>query len=127
MNLSEFKAWFSGFTENMDSTPNEKQWARIKERVAEIDGKPITQTVYVDRYVDRYPYRPYWSNGPYISTSPYICGSSTSAVDAGLAMTSASTDYKNWSDKNPASPTTEFNGESAMNALGAAEFKEMFQ
>lgn len=44
MTLSEFKAWFSGFTESMDSTPNEKQWGRIKERVEVTpNGQETTQ------------------------------------------------------------------------------------
>lgn len=55
MNLAEFKAWFEGYTEDLKDAPSNKQWERIKARVAEIDGKAITQTVYLDRYV-----RPYW-------------------------------------------------------------------
>ena len=47
MTLPEFKAWFDGFTENMAAPPNKKQWARIQERVAEIDGTP--GVIYVDR------------------------------------------------------------------------------
>lgn len=38
MTAQEFKAWFNGFTENIDSTPTEAQWRRIKEEVANIDG-----------------------------------------------------------------------------------------
>jgi len=56
MTPSEFKAWFDGFTEAFTGCPTKAQWTRIKARVAEIDGKPITHTVYVDRYV-----RPYWT------------------------------------------------------------------
>ena len=55
MTLQEFKSWFSGYTEEMDSAPNEKQWKRIKDRVAQIDG---TQTT-VHHFHDYY-YRPYW-------------------------------------------------------------------
>lgn len=54
MQLSEFKAWFEGYTESMKGTPTEKQWARIKERIAEIDGKPVTERVFVDRYWPSY-------------------------------------------------------------------------
>lgn len=36
MTLPEFKAWFEGFTETMEGPPNEKQWARIQERIAEV-------------------------------------------------------------------------------------------
>lgn len=54
MNLSEFRAWFEGFTENLDGTPNDKQWKRIKKRVSEITPDPTPWPVFVDRY------RPYW-------------------------------------------------------------------
>jgi hypothetical protein len=37
MKLSEFKAWFSGYTESMEGTPSKKQWERIKEQVEAID------------------------------------------------------------------------------------------
>jgi hypothetical protein len=60
MTLAEFKAWFEGFTEAMDGAPDEKQWARIKARVKEIDGVAVTKTVFVDHYYP--PYRPYWSS-----------------------------------------------------------------
>lgn len=57
MTLTEFKAWFDGYTENLEGAPNGKQWKRIKEQVSQIDGAPITHTVYVDRYVrPGYPY-----------------------------------------------------------------------
>lgn len=61
MNLSEFKAWFGGFTEGMTKLPNAKQWARIQERVAEITPDPTPYPVFIDRYV-----RPYWTTwNPY--------------------------------------------------------------
>jgi hypothetical protein len=51
MTPSEFKAWFDGFTEAFDNrVPTKAQWERVKARVAEIDGKPVTHTVYLDRY-----------------------------------------------------------------------------
>jgi hypothetical protein len=56
MTPQEFKAWFDGFTESLDNTPNEKQWKRIKERVAEIDGKPITEQVFIDRWWPQWHY-----------------------------------------------------------------------
>ena len=59
MTPKEFKAWFDGFTECMDSTPNEKQWKRIKERVAEIDGRETTVEIYRDRYYGAWPRRYY--------------------------------------------------------------------
>ncbi len=51
MTPNEFKAWFDGFTEALEGSPTKKQWDRIKSRVAEIDGKAITERVYVDRYL----------------------------------------------------------------------------
>ena len=64
MTLAEFKAWFEGFTEDMDDAPNEKQWERIKARVKDIDGVAVTREVYVDRYWPRYlPYhQPLWNS-----------------------------------------------------------------
>ena len=56
MTLDEFKAWFGGFTENLDGPPNEKQWKRIKTRVGEIDGTSTPYPIFIDRY-----YRPYWT------------------------------------------------------------------
>jgi hypothetical protein len=51
MTPGEFKAWFDGFVEAFDGkAPTGKQWTRIKERVAEIDGRPITERVFVDRW-----------------------------------------------------------------------------
>jgi len=58
MNLQEFKAWFDGFTENLEAAPSAKQWKRVKEQVAKIDGAPITYPVYIDRYVR--PWHPYY-------------------------------------------------------------------
>lgn len=70
MTLSEFKAWFEGFTENLDGPPNKKQWARIQKRVGEITG--ISGIQYIDRYV--YPSTvPYWP----VYQPTITCGSST--------------------------------------------------
>ena len=71
MTLSEFKAWFEGFTETMDGPPNSKQWARIQKRIAEIDGEPVPQRVIERHYHDYHrwwpsrtaPSRPWY--GPY--------------------------------------------------------------
>lgn len=45
----EFKAWFEGYTENIKGAPTQKQWARIQERVGQIDGTPLKQEV-IHRY-----------------------------------------------------------------------------
>lgn len=92
MNLSEFKAWFEGFTENISGQPSKKQWARIQERVGEITSEPTSYPVFVDRYVR--PYQPWW--GTYTlryqssSTAPTYSGetltnNTTAFVNAGRA------------------------------------------
>lgn len=57
MTLQEFKAWFGGFTEDMDTAPNKKQWERIKARVDVIDGAAVSPPRFVERY---WPPRGYW-------------------------------------------------------------------
>lgn len=70
MTLAEFKAWFEGFTEDMDGQPNAKQWTRIKARVAQIDGVAITrEVVYRDRYWPSYVKHTWIDNLPYTATS----------------------------------------------------------
>jgi hypothetical protein len=69
MNLSEFRAWFEGFTESLDRLPNEKQWARIKEKVDEITSDPMPAPIFIERYVRPYLY---WWQGtipPYDGTT----------------------------------------------------------
>jgi len=61
MTLSEFKAWFEGFTESMDAAPSAKQWKRIKEQVTAINGVAVTERVWVDRYIRPY-HGPYWAS-----------------------------------------------------------------
>lgn len=58
MKVNEFQAWFEGFTECITGIPNKKQWERIKEKVAAIDGKPIVEREYINTYYPRY--RDYW-------------------------------------------------------------------
>lgn len=72
MTLAEFKAWFDGFSETMDGPPNEKQWDRIKARVAEISNTPISYPIFVERY--REPYRR-WYDSPVIWGSAQNTGS----------------------------------------------------
>lgn len=79
MTPQEFKAWFEGFTEAFTSTPTKGQWARVKERVAEIDGKPVTERIFIDHYWPSYQ-RYYWTNVNY-STTPSVFNS-TSAMTA---------------------------------------------
>lgn len=66
MTPNEFKAWFDGYSESIECSPSIKQWKRIKARVAEIDGRPTSYPVYVDRYRDAL--RPSWQY-PYYGTA----------------------------------------------------------
>ncbi len=94
----EFKSWFDGFGEGIESTPTKKQWTRIKERVAEIDGQPLAEKV-LDRY---YPYVPIYPIPYYPSfTTPPLPYTITSTVNATLDLT--------------------FNSLAAMNILGKEE------
>lgn len=63
MQLSEFKAWFEGFTESMNGPPNAQQWERIKSKFKEIDGNSITYPVFIGRYV--YPCKYWWEGNKY--------------------------------------------------------------
>lgn len=56
--MSEFRAWFEGFTENIVARPTVAQWRRIVERVAEVNDEPTPWPIFIDRYVE--PYRPWW-------------------------------------------------------------------
>lgn len=106
MTLAEFKAWFEGFTEYVEGVPNEKQWKRIKARVKEIDGVPVTKTVFVERYVTPYvPYRPYWS-------SLDVCSSGNTAFGVSAVGKTATS-------------ANQFDGATAMLELGKAEYSEM--
>lgn len=108
MQLSEFKAWFEGYTEGLESAPTKAQFDRIKEKVKEISGTPITYPVYIDRYVE--PYRRYW-------------GASWSGA-SGISLSSGggtlrSIDGSQYTFTNSAEAG--FDSHSAMYALGKAE------
>src|SRR5258708_21627305 len=101
MTLSEFKSWFEGFTESMKTAPNEKQWARIKARVKEINGTEITKTIYLDRYWN-YP-TPYWQ-------SPYYGMGIGGSISGGSGLCSDQL-------------LQNFNSGESMGALGKADFQ----
>jgi hypothetical protein len=84
MTPAEFKAWFDGFTEAFSGCPSKAQWARIKARVAEIDGQPITERVYIDRYIQQY-WRP--SYPAYIPTWSTTCGPTYEATGGFNSLT----------------------------------------
>lgn len=43
--LPEFLAWFDGFSENIEGAPTEKQWTRIKERIARLAPSEALSTL----------------------------------------------------------------------------------
>lgn len=115
MTLQEFKAWFEGFTEDMDAAPNKKQWERIKKRVKEIDGAVTTYPVFVDRYwppVQRYfPGVPYWN--------AVVLGG------IGLAQGQLQSCGNNMNILNDGHSVTTFNSAQAMCALGKADYRSV--
>lgn len=84
MTLSEFKAWFEGFTECMGGPPNAVQWERIQAKIAQIDDKPVPKVVYRE-YVERF--RPYWPAVTYRGAHDGVVPTLTAApmVDLGRA------------------------------------------
>lgn len=120
MTPQEFKAWFEGFTEVFDRVPTKAQWMRVKERVAEIDGKPVTERVFVDRYwpthVQQYPYRTasYW---------PYLGIGASNAGVVGLNQTHAyNATYQDAGNK---MNQWSFDSGQAMLALGRGDAKAL--
>lgn len=80
MTLAEFKAWFEGFTETLEGQPNKKQWERIKERIAQIDGAFLTrEVVYRDRYWPTYVNTHPWHSVYFGAVSQNLAGSGLSA------------------------------------------------
>jgi hypothetical protein len=67
MNLPEFKAWFEGFTENLDGLPTAPQWKRINEKIKKIeDAPPVTRYVFDDYH---HPWRRWYSGEIYQALS----------------------------------------------------------
>jgi hypothetical protein len=117
MTPKEFKAWFEGFTEAMDGMPSEAQWAKIKARVAEIDGTPVNYPVYVDRYWPR-P-KPWWDYVPH--HKPYwdysASGYSTPLGKEQVTLSCRATDNGGVGQIN-------FESMRAMYAAGKADFED---
>ncbi len=110
MTPREFKAWFEGFVEAMTDHPTPAQREKIKLRVGQIDGNPVSYPVYVDRY---WPRRvvPWWTNEPYWASH-----------------TSGGVTVLNCASHTDPKPTVEekfgFDPLSAMKALGLADYSE---
>lgn len=117
MTPKEFKAWFDGFTEALEGTPSVKQWARIKERVAEIDGTPTTYPVYISGYWR--PYRRYLDDYSIYFTSSNSTGLRTTSGGAGDPVASA------YYTAPAEDLTPKFDSNHAMYALGKADVEAM--
>lgn len=121
MTLAEFKAWFEGFTEDMDGPPNAKQFKRIKAKVGEITGAPITQTV-IREYVDRY--RPYW----YSSMNDVMIGGKLTAYSTALSTAGQNGTVGEFFNSTVEQPTiieTESGRASILHDLGKAEYQSL--
>lgn len=118
MTPQEFKAWFEGFTEAFTGVPTKSQWTRVKERVAEIDGKPVTERHYIDRYWPTYTpsYTPYYPN-PWIRYGINTIGTTARGPMAGQNIDTTSTKYQQTLGM--------FDSTSAMNALGRADYQAL--
>lgn len=111
MTPNEFKAWFEGFTEAFSGVPSKVQWTRIKARVAEIDGKPISERVFIDRYWPHYyPSYPGWT---------YLTAVGRNSVIAGFGSTVSCAGSSN-ADLQPQS-LLQYSAENAMYVLGKAD------
>jgi len=114
MNLSEFKAWFEGFTECMEGTPTKKQWERIKERVAKIDGTPVTYPIYIRDY-----WQPYYSERDrwYLTSIAPISTSGTITVFNGTSETKIANVPTDWDGT--------WNSQVAMHSLGVEDYNQL--
>lgn len=110
MTLSEFKAWFEGYTDAIEGAPTKAQFDKIKVKVAAIDGSVTTYPIYVDRYrgVFKWPNWPY----PYATYSENVAGASLLHIAAAGEL-----------DRYQAAvnQTVEFDPHAAMYALGKAD------
>ena len=50
MTIKELKAWFAGYTEDMDRAPNYEQWQRIKAAIGDLDDNVMSGEEYLVRY-----------------------------------------------------------------------------
>jgi len=87
MNLQEFKAWFQGYTENINGQPSKKQWDRICKRVEEITDYPTTYPVFIRQYPY---YQPTWYTTGYSHTTT---GATLTTSNADNAIYCATQDF----------------------------------
>lgn len=112
MTLSEFKAWFEGYTEGLEGAPTKAQFERIKEKVKEIQGTvPTSYPIFVDRWAQ--PYRRYWDTY-WTSTGGTLMGRAQGLSGSGYASNAT------LAAKGDA-VTEAFDPQAAFYALGKAE------
>lgn len=106
MTLNEFKAWFEGFSEGIETVPTVKQFAKIKAKVAEINEMPVTRQYFLHNY-PTWPHQnaPWWQN-PVVS---YSAGAAPMDHGVGRAVLAA----PNGGDS--------FDAQAAMYAAGALD------
>ncbi len=56
--IDEFRAWLAGFERCLNGAPSPWQWAKIKDRIAEINGIPLPYGEFRARFFD--PYAKFW-------------------------------------------------------------------
>ncbi len=119
MTPQEFKAWFDGFTENCDGPPNEKQWDRIKAKVADINGTPVSYPVYVDRHWSR-PYPYFYSVTPNYSGGA-LCVTNTAGLQQASNMGAPNADNSQFGNLGQRSASNNFDSTAAMYAAGRVD------
>lgn len=82
MTINEFKAWFEGYTENIHKVPTQKQWARIVERVSDIEVEPSKCHHY---YRELQPWRP-WYPTWYSNTGGTLTTTLGNATSSGVSV-----------------------------------------
>lgn len=110
VHLSEFKAWFEGFTDGIEALPSPKQWAKIQERVGEITNDYTSARVFHDHY-----WRPYYSHFPFPAFAGYSAiGSQVQSANScdSDALVAAGSNAQNGPDN-------------AFAALGKADFASL--
>ncbi len=114
MTPAEFKAWFDGFTEAMTGMPTKAQWTRIKERVGQIDGSPLTREVI-------YKYWPWYTHYPYY-TPTYSGWSSVSGCSSVVPLTSTDSLYISTNYGGNDHPTDNETVYNTLTAIGKNEY-----
>jgi hypothetical protein len=124
MTLSEFKAWFEGFTEGMGAAPTADQFAKIKAKVEKIDGAPITQRIFVDRWWPTYPIWPdYNTASPALPPKVWYSNSAGNLASQAIGS-SEGTVFAGYGDglhRGPMIGEHAFDSHAAMRDLGRAE------